>query len=648
VASNTSGPTITYRPDIDGLRAVAVLSVLFFHARLGCPGGYVGVDIFFVISGFLISALVIQELETNRFRALEFWERRVRRIVPALSVTVLLTIIASWYCYLPSDFEKFGRSVVAQGLIISNMFHWRSISYFTPSTEAFPLLHTWSLAVEEQFYLVLPVVFVFVRRWCWGGLRALLGVAGFASLAIGVWMTQTRPDAAFYLLPARAWELLIGSILAACPTWGNRASTSVRECVGWTGLLTVLGTIAAYDESIVFPGLAALPPTLGTAAIIWANRDGLTSTGRILSIRPALFVGKISYSLYLLHWPVFAMADYWFRDEMGPVTRLGLLAGVCLLSVASWWIVETPIRKKSLLASRWSLFTTAGVVTLALMATGLIIARGMIPHRFTAEELKYLPDATEKTYQEAEIRYEAALRGDLYEFGDQKGTQSLLVWGDSHAMSMIPPIAAFCEEHGVRGYAGTYSNTPPLLDFVASTRFGMKARTPTFNAAIIESALRHKVQTVILVGAWNKYASVPQFEIALERTVGRVREAGVSVVLVQDVPHHHGDVPRLLTRAHLLGRDPGQVGVTLEEHRGLNAKADLAIQRQAAVGVQVFDPTSLFVDKSGLCRAELYGIPLYRDPGHLTNAGALRLRRELDKVLQDAMGLNDSQPVPNH
>lgn len=635
-----STATIPYRADVDGLRAVAVLSVLLFHAGLGCPGGFVGVDIFFVISGFLITSLVVKELDHSKFQLVEFWERRVRRIVPALSVSIAFTILLGWCCYLPSDFAQLGKATIAQGAVISNMFHWRSIGYFTPSTDAFPLLHTWSLAVEEQFYIVLPLLLLFIRRWCWKWLPLLLAVGFSVSLALSVWLVQTRPDAAFYLLPSRAWELLIGAMLAACPTWGHSISPRMKAGVAALGMVTLLGTIALYSEELPFPGLLALLPTLGTAAVIWANRDGQTVIGRWLSWSPMLFVGKISYSLYLIHWPLFAVANYWFRDEITWTARSALTCASFVLAVLSWRFVETPFRKREVLSQRPALFTWAAITTVLLMGCGFIIARGGISQHFDPRVLAWLPPTSDRTYSDAQLSFQDAIAGKLFEFGPAESQTSILVWGDSHAMSLMPVFEQYCRSHQIRGYAGMYSNTPPLLDFVASERFGLKAKTPEFSSAVLKSAIHKRVQTVILIGAWNQYAEHPGFEAAVRKTIQQLSDAGISVVLVLDVPHHQGDVPRLLARAAILGRDPAKVGVPVSEHDKLNEAANRVLRSQATAHVLIVDPSPALIDDTGLCRAEFEGVTLYRDPGHLTNRGAMRLYPEMSRVLNLSLMLN--------
>jgi peptidoglycan/LPS O-acetylase OafA/YrhL len=267
-----------YRAEIDGLRAVAVLSVLFFHANIGVSGGYVGVDVFFVISGYLITGLILKECDRGTFRIVEFWERRVRRIVPVLTVVVLSCLVAGWFLLLPLDFKELGQSVVAQAMLLSNVYFWRESGYFAQAAEVKPLLHTWSLAVEEQFYLIYPVALVALTRLSRKALVATIVFLCSVSLILSIYSSYRHPSANFYLLPTRAWELLMGSFLAALPT--QRASIRwLTECLSWGGLISILCAACLYGDDTRFPGIAALLPCVGTALVIWANGHTLTSLG---------------------------------------------------------------------------------------------------------------------------------------------------------------------------------------------------------------------------------------------------------------------------------------------------------------------------------------------------------------------------------
>ena len=287
----------SYRRDIDGLRALAVLPVLLFHAKLGCPGGFVGVDVFFVISGFLISSLILKELDDGTFSLITFWERRIRRILPALTVVVLTCLVAGWILYLPEDFEMLGKSVIAQATLLSNVFFYRQGlvggGYFAAASDTKTLLHTWSLAVEEQFYLLFPLLLLFLARYRRLFLAPTIAGLVVVSLVLSIVGSYSYPQATFYLLPARAWELLLGSLLTLMR--GRFALGGLlRETAGWFGISLVGYAMLFYGVDTRFPGAAAISPCLGAALIIFSSESRLSFVGRILSIKPVVFVGLIS------------------------------------------------------------------------------------------------------------------------------------------------------------------------------------------------------------------------------------------------------------------------------------------------------------------------------------------------------------------
>ena len=279
-----------YRTEIDGLRAVAVLLVVLFHAdsRI-CSGGYVGVDVFFVISGYLITSIISREVEQGKFSLIRFYERRARRILPAYFVTVLFVLSASWCLVLPSAFKAVGRAVAASTLSLSNVLFWAEDGYFAAASEEKPLLHTWSLGVEEQFYLILPVLFLLarLRRRSTLIMSMCLSASFFTSLVF----LRTSPSSSFFLLPARAWELLIGSLLSTISA-KDSISTRFGTWISTAGIVTILSTAWGYTVGTAFPGENALLPCIGAAAVIYGGREGFVR--RVLSTGPLVFLGKIS------------------------------------------------------------------------------------------------------------------------------------------------------------------------------------------------------------------------------------------------------------------------------------------------------------------------------------------------------------------
>jgi peptidoglycan/LPS O-acetylase OafA/YrhL len=333
-----------YRPDVDGLRAVAVTIVLLFHCGLGFSGGYVGVDVFFVISGYLITGLILKEQSTETFSIAEFWGRRIRRIIPAATLVGVVCLCAGWVFLLPGDLKKLAASLVAQQAMLSNAYFWRNTDYFAGPSETMPLLHTWSLAVEEQFYLGFPLLLIVLKRFKFRIAASIMLSFAVVSLLVSEWAVSRHPTAAFFLLPSRAWELLLGALLVYCPE-PRRIRRRWKELGAWTGIALILAAGTCFNSETRFPGIAAMVPCVGTFLIIYFNSFRETSLSMALANKNVVFVGLISYSLYLWHWPILAFTRYWIGLDLPLDVRFGVLVASFLFAVASWRFVETPFRK---------------------------------------------------------------------------------------------------------------------------------------------------------------------------------------------------------------------------------------------------------------------------------------------------------------
>ncbi|MEZ5479762.1 MAG: acyltransferase [Thiolinea sp.] len=370
-----------YRKEIDGLRALAVVPVILFHAGLSAfSGGFVGVDIFFVISGYLITSIIINELDAGHFTIAGFYERRARRILPALFFVMLVSLPFAWWILLPHELEAFARSMIAVVIFASNLLFWQESDYFATDSELIPLLHTWSLAVEEQYYVLFPLLLWGV--WKLGLRRVALIIGSIALLSLGLAEWGWRHDAAanFYLLPSRAWELMAG---AGCALYLYRhppPTGQLAQGASLLGLLLILFSIVWLDESVPFPSVYALPPVIGTALII-LFAHGSSWTGRLLSLPLLVSIGLISYSAYLWHQPMFAFARlYWL--EPGLITLLSLALLAFVLAWISWRFVERPFRDRSHF-SRRQIFLMALLAGIAfiLLALSWIALQG-VPARF--------------------------------------------------------------------------------------------------------------------------------------------------------------------------------------------------------------------------------------------------------------------------
>lgn len=361
-----------YRREIDGLRAIAVLPVILFHAGLSIfSGGFVGVDVFFVISGYLITTIILAEMEQGKFSIVNFYERRARRILPVLFFVMLLTIFGAWHFLPPSDMKDFAQSLVAVCVFASNILFWQKSGYFDTSTELKPLLHTWSLAVEEQYYVIFPLVLLLTWRFGRRSIVVVLASAGLISLGLAQWGSIRMPTAAFYLLPARGWELLVGALAAFYLSNEARrpAGRVTSELGAITGLLLIMYAIFFYDKHTPFPGFYALVPTLGAALIIlFAHQN--TIIGKLIGTPVLVGIGVISYSAYLWHQPLFAFGRHGGLTEIDQTAFLLLTVVSLGLAYLSWRFIEQPFRDKTRI-NRTAIFIFALVGNMFFIGFGL-------------------------------------------------------------------------------------------------------------------------------------------------------------------------------------------------------------------------------------------------------------------------------------
>ena len=631
----TNGNSLKYRADVDGLRAVAVLAVLFYHADLGCHGGYVGVDVFFCISGFLITGLILKDLDAGQFQIVKFWERRIRRILPPLVVVILATLIAGWFLLLPHAYVKLGQSVCAQALLSSNIYFWQGyLSEYFDLSEVKPLLHTWSLAVEEQYYLFFPFLLLALRRFSRSLLVTVILVLGGLSFALSVYYSYQHPSANFYLLPTRAWELLIGAFLAAIPAHLHASRRWVAESLSWGGVLAILCAVFCYDSETRFPGVTAILPCFGTALIIWANGHTLTVTGKILALRPVVFVGLISYSLYLWHWPILVLAGYLAIEPMAPSQRMLLLLASLVLAVLSWRFVETPFRRRVIFKNRAQIFAFFCSSTALLLLSGLALHKLQgVPSRLPAAALLFADGQRNMPFN-FDISLKQALAGDFVEFGsgDKHLPIDLMVWGDSHAMAVMPVLEVLCKEHSIRGVAATHTATPPLVGYLATNKFSMTKESIAYNSAVIEFIRKEHISNILLVTRWDQYIDFDNGTARLRNgilaTIRALQGTGTKIWIMRDVPVPRWNVPDVLASTIWHGGDLGNVGLP-------NATYSKEYQRQSPLfeglstdfsGVTILDPTETFMTPNKGCRVENDGMALYWDGSHLTVAGAMLLR----------------------
>ncbi len=614
---------IAYRPEIDGLRALAVLPVVFFHSGLKFHGGYIGVDVFFVISGFLITSLIRAEMMAGTFSLRDFWERRIRRIMPAATVTVAVSLVLGFFLMLPADFSDLGESAIAQALLSANVYFHQTTGYFDRPADTKPLLHFWSLAVEEQFYLIFPFILLVLQRWSAKTMTTVVGgiaAVSFALSVVGVW---AFPQATFYLLPTRAWELALGALLALS---GGRLPLpeQARTSLGWVGLAMMMVPVAIYDADTPFPGIMALPPCLGALLVIWATATERSVLKRLLTLRPLVFVGLISYSLYLWHWPVKVFSHYWFTGLHSPlVMRLAVVVVSFGLAWLSWRYVETPFRTRRVRIPMRQLVRGAVAATVAMVGAGAtIMANDGFPGRFPSQVVQYAAAYEDRpSVEEADLTTEAAEAGAIPLLGGAEEWRgpTILLWGDSHARVVSPAVEAMCRQLGVRGHRASRSETASLLDWGAED-------VRRHNEAVFRWIERTRPTVVVLASRWEKVLRTPEDEADLRATVERIHALGIAVSVMRQVASQQQDIPKALARAELLGEGTEEVGVPVKTHEKVTQQSNDIIDRVYAEvpGLLVLDPIP-YLSHEERCLAEEHGRPLYYDYQHLTTFGAERL-----------------------
>ena len=592
------------------------MPVLLYHAGVpGFGGGYVGVDIFFVISGFLITGVIAREIDAGQFSILHFYERRARRIMPALIVMIAAVLAVATLLYFPDDLTKLPASAVAATLFYSNVQLFFDVNYFGGGAEIKPLLHTWSLAVEEQFYIGFPVLLMLIARAAPRWRTAIVAAVALVSFAIAV-ATQGKGDGfAFYLLPPRAWELLVGSLVAvgAVPGPGRRGC----EVIAVAGVIAIAATVLSYDRTTVFPGITALPPVLGAAAIIMGGRE--TRVARILAIRPPVAIGLISYSLYLWHWPVIVFAEYAGDAELAGWSSIAAIALSTGLAVVSWRFIERPFRApKRFTRAQLFKLTGAGMAALCGVSAVLAVGNGW-PGRFSAASLHLLRGQRDTSPRRDACHDADAARGrPVCTLGDPARPDALL-WGDSHGVEYAYAIATLPGRDGRGLIQRTHSSCPPVIGFAITPRCDAQN-----NATLAAIRGDRRVRTVYLVAFWLAASETqpPAFWRALDATIAALVNDGRKVVLIGALPSYRFDVPRALAHGRI------ESGMTRRELLERSAALRSIAVRWAGRGVQFVDPADALCGPVN-CDLIRGGHPLYFDAHHPSLTAARLVTRRI-------------------
>jgi peptidoglycan/LPS O-acetylase OafA/YrhL len=618
-----------HRPDIDGLRALAIVPVVLYHVGApGCFGGFVGVDVFFVISGYLITGILVRELERGGISLRDFYRRRVLRIFPALFAMLAVCAVVAWATMLPGEFSAFARSTFATALFSSNLFFWRESGYFAPAAHSIPLLHTWSLAVEEQFYLFWPLILMALPRAARRWLPWLAVAIAAASFAAAAWQLSRDPAGAFYLIHARTWELMVGALLVWVPE-RVLASRALREAVALAGLAAILVAVKSYNQDTPFPGPAALLPVAGAAAILLAGRSGDSVVGRLLSLRPLVFLGAISFSLYLWHWPVIVFSQTVLYLEQTAAVRCAIVAVSVALAVVSWRFVETPFRRGGITSwpARLVLRRAALLMALFLASSSIAVAARGFPDRFDAPQQAigaYESYAGDQAYRAGSCF--VVHPEDVFDASTclvrEPGRRSLLIVGDSHAAHLWPGLHAAAGA-GMSVLQATATGCRPVLTPVAAGEPSCRA---FFRSLFVDWLPAHPVDVIVLAGRWQ----APDLAL-LAPTIAQLQGYAARIVVVGPVPQYAASLPRLLVKA-LRSNDTASVAKGL-----VRAEFALDAQMRTLVSHSPAQYFSMIEDlcHDGSCRTyAAAGIPMQFDYGHFTVEGSRVAGADLMATLQ--------------
>ncbi len=681
--------SLAYRADIDGLRAIAVGSVVLFHGHIpGFTGGFVGVDVFFVISGFLITSILYRDVSAHRFSLVDFYDHRVRRIFPALFTMLAVVTLLAAVVLTPRQMLAYAQSLVPSALFFANIHFESVLDYFGPRADEVPLLHLWSLAVEEQYYILFPVtLFVLLRygkRTVAAGVIAALTIA---SLVYAQWAVRQAPSEAFFFLTSRAWELFVGSLLALV-AW-PRVSARVAGWIGLAGVVAIMAPVFLYSRDTAFPGLAALPPVLGAAALIYAGKQAPEgAVTRVLSHPWFVYVGRISYSLYLWHWPLLVLgADfkgshltYW--QAGGVILLSGVISGLSLK------YIETPLRRATTLRGvRWARIGAGALAILATFGAVKVIdyagggLRAISPRAAAAEEAiatarangRNLCNASPKSWSPDKMSRisDCAIGPDA-----AKGRYDVVVWGDSHAGAAFRGLGQAISEMGYTARLQTMPGCPPLIGGRPLRKLHPGHLCTDFNTAVMDEIRKIHPKVVVLVGRWSLWTvnsgesfwlvsddlpdgevrsrqnSTRVFNHTVDRTVEELTKMGIKVLLVGQTPEYAQSPNQCVIKREEKGEESQSCTVVGRARAMLSVGPANAALTQAAAnhpGASVFLLSDVFCNDEKCIAADGDDF-YYVDDNHLSPLGARHAVKSeaMQKVLRQLLGTGDKASASLH
>jgi len=644
-----------FRPDIEGLRGIAVLSVVVFHCGVvGVSGGFVGVDVFFVLSGYLITGLLVNEIRTtSHLDLLQFYARRARRLLPAAALVTIATLVAGVIIMAPNELMLAARAARATAVYLSNMFFaLNAADYFARDVKWNPMLHTWTLAVEEQFYLLWPVLIMLGLRHRRSQklLVYLLSIVTVISLAASIRLTNTAPAYAFYGLPTRAWEFGIGGLAILIPRGSLKGSNAALTALGWLGLLSVLASFHFISERQRFPGWIAVIPVLGTTLTLIAGAElPHVGVGRVLDSRPLQFLGTMSYSWYLWHWPflVFAAVLYPSISMAGRI--VAALAALVVAAVAHY-LVENPLRFQPRLVRSPILSLGFGGVLMALSLSAAFLSLRFAARLATEPAMQPITAAVNDIAdmeRERCVSLAQATEVKTCSFGLAASPTTIVLFGDSHAIQWFNPMRLMAERHGWHLLTVLKSGCP-AADVAVSDD------CTTWRADAIQRIQSLRPTLVVVANSTGYLArkdpplSLDEWKRGTRRTLSALTANGIKVVAIRDTPLPGFDVPTCLARSV---RHAWYSAASCQIARSSAIRPSVFEAEESAVqglpGVRFIDLTDQVCNRDA-CPAIRDGVIVYRDDNHLTGAFAQSLLPALEARLAPLPGLRDAEAAPSH
>ena len=605
-----------YRAEINGLRAFAVVPVILFHAGFELfSGGFVGVDIFFVISGYLITTILIEDIENNRFCFTKFYEQRARRILPALFVVMLVCIPFAWMCMLPGQMKEFSQSLIAVSLFVSNILFWKKSGYFDVSSEEKPLIHTWSLAVEEQYYLLFPVFLFLVWRFGKNRVFWIIVILASISLAISEWGWRNKENANFYLIPSRMWELFAGAISAFIVQKHGVRSNNTLSLIG---LAAITFSIFFYDEKTPFPSVYTLVPVVGVVLLV-LFADKKTLVAKFLSIRAFVGIGLISYSAYLWHQPLFVFARLNKTEEPSIMLMGAYSCVVIILAIISWKFVEQPFRaRRDKYVEKKPIFILSFIAIVIMILIGYTghHTNGVMKIRFSPQQISFFETAKQSPLH-SKCHFpqeEYSLNREECEYFGKKSKIAIL--GNSHANELAFSIAKILEPYDISLIHHSISGCKHNYNVVDEKNTVCQR----WHNIVLNKLINNKnIKTIILSYRNEAYLKEKKYRKSLVEMTKILLKSEKKVNLVLQAPLIDQHINTFIAN-NLKSSKSKIYGVSLSKWNNIYSSVD-ELKAELSSEVIIINPANYMCDSKN-CLASNNGISYYYDDNHLSISGA--------------------------